>query len=136
MKKIFCITYFVLVFLFSVLFCSCTGEGEPYVMRVGERELMVQSKDLGAGDRSTALTMCYNSTVAGFTDWRLPTENELMILYNNRKSIGGFLKRPYWCSTKYNGDFSYIDFKNGKLVTGRYLEEHMGQVRAVRTIAK
>lgn len=105
---------------------------------------MVQSKDLGAGTCLTAQDMCTNSTEAGFTDWRLPTNDELMILYNNRKSIGGFLMRPYWAYDKTYNDYgyfitySYIDFKNGS--TGTTIsssseeKEKLGMVRAVRTV--
>lgn len=137
MKKIFFITYLVAICLFAAFWLGCQKEHDPYVvLSVGKEELMVQSKDLGAGDWETAKTMCVNSTVAGFTDWRLPSEPELMILYNNRKSIGGFLKRPYWSGTYYQGEVSYVNFKNGKLFreTPGYGLPEMGMVRAVRTI--
>lgn len=136
MKKIFRITYFVLICLLAMLCSSCQKEAEPYVLSVGDSELMVQSKDLGAGDWNTARTMCTNSTVAGFTDWRLPTDEELMLLYNNRKSIGGFLMRPYWSSLTSSSDHGYIDFKNGNSSITEYADrERLCMVRAVRTIA-
>lgn len=136
MKKIFYIIYWAFICIFAMLCSSCQKETEPYVLSVGDSELMVQCKDLGAGDWSTANTMCTNSTVAGFTDWRLPTSEELMLLYNNRKSIGGFLMRPYWSSLTSSSDHGYIDFKNGKSsITEHADRERLCMVRAVRTIS-
>lgn len=64
--------------------------------------LAVQRSDLGKTNWSSAISMCKNSTVAGFSDWRLPTYDELMTLYTNRKNIGEFSERKndsfYWSS--------------------------------------
>lgn len=105
-------------------------------------KLMVQTKDLGKGDLDTARSMCENSTVAGYTDWRLPTKDELMVLYSNRKEIGGFTNDDYWSSSYgtftgfgynqlYTG-YYYVDFYDGGL---NYTAEHVRYkyVRAVRS---
>ena len=34
--------------------------------------------------------------------WRLPTKNELNLLYQNKDKIGGFANYGYWSSTEYN----------------------------------
>jgi hypothetical protein len=34
-----------------------------------------------------------------FTDWRLPTKDELIKLYKNKNFVGGFEKEIYWSST-------------------------------------
>lgn len=66
------------------------GEGdeetdEVYVIKAAN--LMVQKGDLGKGYWSTADAMCKASTLGGYNDWRLPTKDELMILYNNKELI-------------------------------------------------
>ena len=47
--------------------------------------------------------------------WRLPSKEELNILYQNKKKIGGFAKEIYWSSsehTKADSGWAY-NFANG-----------------------
>lgn len=69
--------------------------------------------------------------------WRLPTKDELNLLYQNRKNIGGFDIVNYWSST----EFAYMYAWKQNFFTGfRYFKRNTGRkrysynVRAVRTI--
>lgn len=42
--------------------------------------------------------------------WRLPTKDELTVLYQNKDKIGGFEIGYYWSSTEYNDDDAYYQF--------------------------
>ncbi len=49
--------------------------------------------------------------------WRLPTKDELNLLYKNKLSIGGFKDYPYWSSTEYDSDQAWYQiFDNGRQV--------------------
>jgi hypothetical protein len=52
----------------------------------------------GAG--SYAAKICRDLTIGGYTDWYLPSKDELSQLYNNRNSIGGFSSADYWSSSE------------------------------------
>ena len=52
----------------------------------------------GAG--SYATKKCRDLTLGGYTDWYLPSKDELSQLYNNRTSIGGFSPADYWTSSE------------------------------------
>jgi hypothetical protein len=65
-----------------------------------------------AGHTSSAAALCLNSTNGGYTDWYLPTVDELSLLWHNRynvnrtlSTIGGATELPinayYWSSTEY-----------------------------------
>jgi len=47
--------------------------------------------------------------------WRLPTKDELNLMYINRVAIGGFANYYYWSSTEYNNYNAWRQhFNNGK----------------------
>ena len=47
--------------------------------------------------------------------WRLPTKDELNILYENEDKIGGFIDANYWSSTGYGYDNAWAQqFDNGR----------------------
>ena len=87
----------------------------PDFIVIPELGIAVQREDIGYGNWNSMNTLCENSTVGGFTDWRLPTIDELAALYNLRDKIGGFTtERNYWSSTKYSSySYYYIYFSNG-----------------------
>lgn len=110
---------------------------DPSYVIIGN--LMIQKEDLGNGYWTTARSMCENSTLDEYTDWRLPTYNELMVLYNNREKIGNFSSETYWCSEScipYNDYLSgnrTISFTDGYSSCIRGYPCH---IRAVRTITE
>jgi len=107
--------------------------------------IAVQREDIGSGGYSSMKTLCENSTVGGFTDWRLPTIDELAALYNLKDKIGGFSNGDYWSSSyrsvwdsyskKYNYYYYYIDMYNGSR-DEEYSTSYYKRARAVRTLTE
>jgi hypothetical protein len=67
---------------------------------------------------SDAARECHNQTTGGYTDWYLPTVDELQLVYTNLylKSIGGLnsgLPTPAYWSSDYNGGCWYFNFSSG-----------------------
>ena len=61
-----------------------------------------------------ANTYCNGLEFCGFSDWRLPTRQELYQMYIYRASIGGFNIFYYWSSTSYStNNHYYCDFLHG-----------------------
>ena len=64
--------------------------------------------------------------------WRLPTKDELNVMYKYKDKIGGFAGNYYWSSTGYsNGGAWFQYFYNGKQ-TSYGNKGNEGSVRAVR----
>ncbi len=74
--------------------------------------------------------------------WRLPTKNELDLIYRNKDNIKSEFKNGfYWSITPTGGDIGsghwLQDFKNGELFNYKYSVWHTEcNVRAVRKIGK
>ena len=63
-----------------------------------------------------AAKVCHDYRGGGYTDWFLPSQNELNLMYKRKASIGGFVTGWYWSSTE--SDFKYAwgeYFGNGYL---------------------
>ena len=100
----------------------------------------VQKKDVGKGTQSAVSNMCNNSILGNFNDWRLPTLDELYVLYNERNTIGGFSAERYWSSNyiNYNSDlyYRYVDFSNGESPTTITAITESYKARCVRTLGR
>lgn len=92
------------------------------------------------GSGSYAAKLCYDLVIDGYSDWYLPSRDELNKLYLNKNAIGGFSTDPggsaYWTSSEAvslsppnNGAFEVI------ITTGQNGTSNKNQtfhVRAVR----
>ena len=79
--------------------------------------------------------------------WRLPTREELVLIYKNKYKIGGFTSHKYWSSTKFDYKFGdSLDLSSKEFVStiawyqdfyfggqGYDGKRNAGYVRAVRT---
>lgn len=54
----------------------------------------------GCTDYGIAAYKCDTLTLNGYTDWYLPSRDELMEMYVHRNFIGGFTTARYWASTE------------------------------------
>ena len=75
--------------------------------------------------------------------WRLPTNNELNLMYEYKDKIGVFSDSPYWGSAKLDGikDMQYFHFFKGNKYTGYKNNQGLinqkynhGTIRAVRSL--
>lgn len=93
------------------------------VISIPSLGLMIQKYDISSGANwNDAKTLCQNSTVGGYTDWRVPTVGELRSLYDygvsvnwNENLVGVFMRTGnayYWSSTISNYYYS-VDMSSG-----------------------
>lgn len=74
---------------------------------------------------------CNNLTLHGYSDWKLPTKEELLQMYNDRNSIGGFVDGRYWSSTSSGSNTHYlVSFSYGSVSEGT--DSHYYYVRPIR----
>ena len=81
-----------------------------------------------------AARLCGNLTQGGYSDWYLPSKDELNKLYLNRVAIGGFLEDLYWTSSNFNSDVDYaweLNFTDG--IASGFDKNIPVRVRAIRS---
>lgn len=81
-----------------------------------------------------AAKICSDLVLGGYSDWYLPSMDELNLMYNNLKlmGLGSFAAASYWSSSEYSGTNSYFtSFANG--TNGSALKSISNRVRAIRT---
>jgi len=88
------------------------------------------------GTEVNAAKLCTDLVIGIYSDWYLPSIDELQKLYNNRVAIGGFdtsanLSAYYWSSTEYTSTVAfYFRFFNGS--ASNFTKGTTLSVRAVR----
>jgi hypothetical protein len=84
----------------------------------------------GAG--SYAAQLCADLVLGGYSDWYLPSKDELNQLYLNKTAVGGFANANYWSSSEFSNYFARLqDFHyNFQGANNKALTYHVRAVRA------
>ena len=90
----------------------------------------------GCASAGIAARLCGDLGLNGYSDWYLPSYNELQKLFDNRVVIGGFDPyKMYWSSTEYNDpNFNFASglYFNGSTGWGAQPKTDLRNVRAIR----
>ena len=87
------------------------------------------------GGINTAPWLCNELDVNGFSDWYLPSVDEVLLMYNNLylKGLGELRNSIYWSSyVSGNWDIVTVNFSDGSEMRPPFPEGRRYQVRAVR----
>jgi hypothetical protein len=86
----------------------------------------------GCAGANIAARLCGNLVQGGYSDWYLPSKDELAQLYNNRVAIGGFAASSYWSSSENSNDFGWFqNLNNGN--SSFAFKTNFFHVRAIRS---
>lgn len=117
------------------------GGKVAYIFKHGDRGyvsgqthgLIAAKADLTSATWEKAVLACREYRSGGFSDWRLPSKEELTRLYENRIAIGGFVERYYyWSSTESDKNDAWDQsFRTGAHNLGYKLDNNF--VRPVRS---
>ena len=86
----------------------------------------------GCATAGIAARLCGDLVEGGYSDWYLPSIDELNKLYINRVAIGGFASNRYWSSSEESANLArQVIFSNG--FTTEFAKSSLYYVRAVRS---
>ena len=78
-----------------------------------------------------AARICDDLVLNGYSDWFLPSQDELNLLYQQEVVVGGFANHGYWSSSEYASPNAWTQtFTNGTQYTN--LKDSPNFVRAIR----
>ena len=87
-----------------------------------------------SGCTSGAAKLCDDLTLNGYSDWYLPSQDELHKLYLNKTAIDGFDDGLYWTSSTSDATFSWVEqFRDG--VQQSWSKVTDLRVRAIRSFS-
>jgi hypothetical protein len=108
---------------------TTTGATKPHI---GDGKIMTEMIVSSQGTGNYAAKLCADLVLNGYSDWYLPTYEELIKLYLNRVTIGGFINEKYWSSTEYASCCAYSrDFSATQSQDGSAKSQYL-KVRAIR----
>jgi len=88
------------------------------------------------GTGNYAARICYDLIIGSYSDWYLPSKDELNKLYLSMNAVGGYTTDGYWCSTENHVDattnLAWVQhFTNGTF--DQYTKSDSSRVRAIRS---
>lgn len=86
----------------------------------------------GCSEAGTAAKLCNDLVLEGFSDWYLPSKDELNLMYQQKDMIGGFIKDKYWSSTEATGVAAWLQDFDGGAQYGTTQKDYGTSVRAIR----
>lgn len=95
--------------------------------KANTKSIVKECKEAGIPAR-----ICDDLVLNGFSDWFLPSKDELNLMYRHRKVIGGFANSPYWSSSQFNPFYAWlVYFLNGyEVYTDIFYAYHVRAIRA------
>ena len=102
---------------------------QPKPIILEQLKFEVYPEDLGKHSWEDAKKVCEDLG----DGWRLPTREELLLMYLNKNEIGGFVDASYWSSSEKDNEIAWFqNFLSGNQYSNyKYVTNY---VRAVRSI--
>ncbi len=85
----------------------------------------------GCSTAGIAARICYDLTLNTYSDWFLPSIDELNLMYQQKNGIGGFANEDYWSSTEVSANHARTIYFSGG-VPSNTMKSYPANVRAIR----
>ena len=86
----------------------------------------------GCSDANSAAKMADAYTFNGYSDWFLPSNEELYELYLQKGVVGGFAGGDYWSSSEFDSNSAWLQYFGNGVQNNDFGKDGKLSVRAVR----
>jgi hypothetical protein len=86
----------------------------------------------GCATAGIAARLCGNLVLNGYSDWYLPSKDELNKIYLNKSAIGGSFSNYYWSSSEKDANTAYLQYFTDGYQTSNGKNLSAMAVRAIR----
>lgn len=87
------------------------------------------------GNTMIAATACYNLSLSGYTDWYLPSKDELNEMFLQKDLIPGLnIYDNYWSSSQYTSECAWIQYFVNGIQSPLGDKDQLYRVRPIRTL--
>jgi hypothetical protein len=101
-------------------------------VNIGAGQANTEAIVSGCSSAGIAAKICSDLVLNGYSDWFLPSLNELNLMFQQRNTIGGFVPDFYWSSSEFNENTAWNhDFSIGNQYNFNKSYETL-RVRAIR----
>lgn len=141
MKK-FCII--IVVFYLFISLSACKGSsvkkiGDSYLGGViayinpdGKSGIVAAKHNLDLNTQGGAIKACGELKEGGYSDWFLPSIEDLNKIYENRSKVGGFDAKDYWSSLEKDAEEGWAkSFSDTANIARNWKTNYIG-VRCIR----
>ena len=117
---------------------TAIGTGYQNTMDIVNHGCEIYEPYWDQGTTITAAQAALNHESEGYSDWYLPSIDELQSMYytigngGSEGNIGGFQNNRYWCSSEYTNNVAWgVDFGNGNAASN-HSKSNTYRVRVIR----
>jgi hypothetical protein len=112
---------------------GCEGTGITTLNTINTGLVNTEAIYVSCPQVDIAARICYDLELNGYTDWYLPSKDELDLIYQNQAAIGGFNNGLYWSSSQSTSTTAfYKNFSNGNS-SSNFKSSYYYRVRAIRS---
>jgi hypothetical protein len=112
---------------------AMAGETSTVIGSGSSNTYLIVSRQ-GSEGRSYAAKLCSDLVLGGYSDWYLPSKDELNLLYELcRSQIGGFSPSDYWSSSADDGHKAWVQYFVNGVQMPTTMNYEYNSVRAIRS---
>ena len=89
---------------------------------------------VGCATANTAAKICYDLTFNGYSDWYLPTRDELLLVAQNAAAVGSFTSGTFWTSTQASNTTAWTVNAATGTSSSAFKNSNTIRVRPIRSI--
>jgi uncharacterized protein (TIGR02145 family) len=86
---------------------GCGGTSIPGSTAIGTGQANTTAIVNGCATAGIAARICNDLVLNGYSDWFLPSKDELNLMYLHQNEIGSFSNELYWCSSEINNFYAW-----------------------------